>query len=154
MPRSPAFPLQVFYDGSCSVCARQMERYRRKAPGKGLIFVDISDPAFEPSRYGLTGEAFGRQMHAIDRRGRVYRGVEAFRALWLAFPQSNRYRFLAFLFSLAPVNLPARLAYRVFARLRKYLPRTRSSCDTESCNPGKGHSAGLRQGGYGTKPKG
>ena len=44
MPDAPAFPLQVFYDGSCSVCATEMDLYRRKEHGGRLIFVDISSP--------------------------------------------------------------------------------------------------------------
>ena len=30
MPDRPAYPLQIFYDGSCSVCAAEMKIYRSK----------------------------------------------------------------------------------------------------------------------------
>ena len=30
---TPDFPLQVFFDGSCSVCATEVERYGRRDQG-------------------------------------------------------------------------------------------------------------------------
>ena len=74
------------------------------------------------------------EMHAIDREGRVYRGVEAFLAIWQAFPASTWYRFLATLIDLPGVNLLARLAYRGFARARKYLPKNRHACTDGTCD--------------------
>src|SRR5665647_318236 len=117
---TPAFPLQVFYDGACSVCAAEMGHYRRGEHGGRLIFVDLSSPEFDPGASGISLEALNYEMHAIDREGRVYRGVEAFWAIWRAFPASTWYGVLATLIALPGVNHLARLAYRVFARFRKY----------------------------------
>ena len=138
MPHAPAFPLLIFYDGSCSVCAAEMESYRRREQGGHLLFVDISAPEFDPSPYGITLDAFMYEMHAIDREGAVYRGVEAFRAIWQAFPASTGYGVLAALVSLPGVNFLARLAYRGFARVRKYLPKSRAACRDGACRLGKG----------------
>ena len=137
MPDTPAFPLQIFFDGSCSVCAGEMEVYLGKEHGGRLLFVDISAPEFDPSPYGITLDAFMYEMHAIDREGRVYRGVEAFRAIWQAFPASTRYGLLAALVSLPVVDFLARLAYRGFARTRKYLPKNRAECKDWTCRLGK-----------------
>lgn len=130
---SPRFPLTVFYDGACSVCAAEMALYRRKNHGGRLVFVDISDPAFDPSPHGITLDEFMAQMHAIDRTGRVYRAVEAFWAIWHAFPASTLYGFLGTLVMVPGVNLLARFGYRGFARIRKYLPRRTPPCDSGSC---------------------
>jgi predicted DCC family thiol-disulfide oxidoreductase YuxK len=127
----PAFPLQIFYDGSCSVCAAEMGIYQRKEHGGRLIFVDVSSPDFDPALYGIALNAFMHEMHAIDRRGRVYRGVEAFWAIWHAFPTSSWYGFLGNLVALPGASLLARLAYSGFARTRKYLPKRR--CDDGVC---------------------
>lgn len=120
---TPAFPLQVFYDGACSVCAAEMDIYRRKEHEGRLIFVDLKSPDFDPAPYGISREAFIYEMHSIDRQGRVYRGVEAFWAIWRAFPGSTWYGLLGTLVTLPGLNLLARLAYRYFARVRKYLPK-------------------------------
>ena len=140
MPDSPAFPLQIFYDGSCSVCAAEMDVYRRKEHGGRLLFVDISAPEFDPLPYGVSLDAFMYEMHAIDHEGHVYCGVEAFRAIWQAFPTSTRYGLLAALVSLPGVNFLARLIYRGFARIRRYLPENRTACKDGTCRLGKGGS--------------
>lgn len=137
MPVAPAYPLQIFFDGSCSVCAAEMDVYRRKEKSGRLLFVDISAPGFDPSPYGIPLDAFLYEMHAIDREGRVYRGVEAFRSIWLAFPATTRYRLLSGLVSLPGVNALARLAYRCFARIRRYLPKNRAACEDGTCRLGK-----------------
>lgn len=133
MPAAPLFPLTVFYDGSCSVCAAEMELYRRKHHGGRLVFADIGAPDFDPAPYGIGLDDFMAQMHAIDGAGRVYRGVEAFWAIWQAFPASSLYGLLGTLVMLPGLNLLARLGYRGFARIRKYLPKRNSSCDSGTC---------------------
>lgn len=137
MAETPVFPLQVFYDGSCSVCAREMEAYRHKEHGGRLLFVDIGAPEFDPAPFGITLDAFMYEMHCIDREGHIYRGVEAFRAIWLAFPESARYRLLAALIDLPGVNRLARFIYRVVARNRKYLPKERDACPDGTCRRGR-----------------
>lgn len=136
MPDAPAFPLQIFYDGACSVCAGEMEIYRRKEHGDRLIFVDISSPDFDSTSHGIALEAFMHEMHAIDRQGRVYRGIEAFRAIWQAFPTSPWYRFLSSIVALPGINPLARLGYRGFARIRKYLPKSHRPCEGGVCRRG------------------
>ena len=130
---APAFPLQVFYDGSCSVCAAEMDIYRRREHAGRLIFVDISRPDFDPAPHGISLQEFMHEMHGIDQQGRVFRGLEAFRAIWQAFPDSVRYRLLAALITLPGVNQLARMAYWSFAGIRKYLPRRHSDCDSGVC---------------------
>ncbi|HBG05544.1 MAG: thiol-disulfide oxidoreductase [Geobacteraceae bacterium GWC2_58_44] len=137
MPEAPAFPLQVFYDGSCSVCASEMEIYRRKEHGGRLIFVDISGSDFDPAPHGIALEAFMHEMHVIDRQGRLYRGVEAFRAIWHAFPTSTWYRFIGALVAFPGLNLLARLGYRGFARIRRYLPKSHRTCEDGACRLGQ-----------------
>ena len=137
MPVSPAFPLEVFYDGSCSVCAAEMNVYRLKRHGGRLVFVDISAPDFNPAAHGFTLAEFMYQMHAIDRKGRVYREAEAFWAIWQALPPSTLYGILGALVTLPGVNLLARLAYRIFARIRKYLPKRQDACADGVCRRGR-----------------
>lgn len=128
MREMPEFPLKVFYDGSCYVCSTEMFVYMRKEHGGRLEFVDISDPAFNPREYGISLDEFMYQMHAIDRGGHVYRGVDAFRAIWQAFPGSAWYGFLSGLTTLPVAGPLARLAYRTFARFRRYLPTRKTTC--------------------------
>jgi len=123
----PEFPLKVFYDGSCSVCSTEMLVYMNKDHGGRLEFIDISEPGFAPEAYGGSLDDFLYQMHAVDRRGEVYRGVDALGAVWQAFPNSSWYVFLGALTALPVARPMARLAYRVFARIRRYLPARKAA---------------------------
>ncbi|TWJ18715.1 thiol-disulfide oxidoreductase DCC family protein [Geobacter argillaceus] len=130
---APAFPLKVLYDGSCSVCATEIGQYLKKDGAGRLVAVDISAPDFDPTQWGLTLDEVMTQLHAIDGEGRFYRGVEAFWAIWQAFPDSTRYGLLGALVTM-PLLFPlARLAYRGFARIRRFLPKRRTGCGGGSC---------------------
>ena len=133
MPTRPAFPLRLFYDGSCSVCATEIGRYCRKDVEGRLVPVDISSPEFDPVPYGISLDAFMYQLHAIDAAGTVYRGVEAFWAIWQAFPASTLYGRLGRLVTFPPLVPIARLCYRGFARIRGYLPKRRHDCTDGTC---------------------
>ena len=133
---TPVFPLQVFYDGSCQVCAAEVERYVRKDRDGRLIPVDIAAPEFDPAPYGVTLQEFMYQLHGIDQSGRVFRGVEAFWAIWQAFPSSNLLGLCGRMIMLPLVNPVARLCYRVFAGMRGSLPKRGSRCRTDSCRTG------------------
>jgi predicted DCC family thiol-disulfide oxidoreductase YuxK len=123
MLESPEFPLQVFYDGGCSVCSTEMKAYRNREYGGRLIFININAPGFDPTPFGITREAFMRELHAIDREGRIYSGVDALRAIWRAYPASTRYMLLGGLIALPGINFISRLLYRLFAMARNHLPK-------------------------------
>lgn len=138
MLTKPNFPLRIYYDGSCSVCAGGVERYGRRDHEGRLILVDISAPDFDPAPLGISLEEFMYQMHVIDQGGRVYRGVEAFWAIWQAFPASTLLGLCGALITLPLVNPVARLCYRAFAGIRGYLPKRSNDCSSGTCRIGRG----------------
>jgi len=133
----PQFPLRVFYDGACVVCAGEIEHYRRRDQAGRLVPVDISAADFDPRPYGIPLPAFMFELHAIDQRGTIYRGVDAFWAIWQAFPSAPLFCVLSRLVTLPVVRPLARLAYRGFARIRPYLPKRRSACTSGQCQRGR-----------------
>lgn len=137
MPETPRFPLRIFYDGACRVCAREVEHYGRSDHAGRLHLVDISAPEFDPTPVGISRDELMYQMHAIDAEGRVYRNVEAFWAIWQAFPAATLYGLLGRLVTQPLLRPLARLGYRIFARLRRYLPRREQDCSTGSCRIGR-----------------
>lgn len=138
MAMETTYPLRIFYDGSCSLCTAKMELYRLKKHKGRLVFVDIGDPSFDPATYGIPMEAFMYEMHAIDAVGNLYRGVDAFRAIWQGLAPSTWYGLLGFLVSLPGVRFAARLVYRTIAGTRRYLPSGHDACSDGSCRIGKG----------------
>jgi predicted DCC family thiol-disulfide oxidoreductase YuxK len=138
MAIQPEFPLRIFYDGSCVVCAGEVEHYLRLDRAGRLAGVDISSPDFDPAPYRISREAFMFELHVIDRAGTIYRGVDSFRAIWRAFPASTLFGMLGTLVGL-PLVLPvARIAYRCFARVRPYLPK-RHDCKDGTCRIDRKH---------------
>ena len=137
MPVSPEFPLRIFFDGACPVCAREIAWYLRKDRAGRLEPVDISDAEFDAQPYGISQGEFLYELHVIDRAGHVFRGVEAFRAIWRAFPSSTTYRLLGEVLGLPVVNPLARLGYKVFARLRPQFPGRKSKCAAGTCRIGR-----------------
>ena len=134
----PHYPLRVFYDGACPVCSREIAHYQRRDRHGKLIAVDISAANFDPQPYGIPLRTFQSELHAIDQEGTVYRGVEAFRAIWLAFSDRLIYRVMASLITLPLIDPCARLGYRLFARLRPHLPRRGGDCDAGTCRFDRG----------------
>jgi predicted DCC family thiol-disulfide oxidoreductase YuxK len=137
MPAKPQFPLRIFYDGSCFVCSSEIEHYGQKDKEGRLLLVDISSPDFNPDSLGIVMSELMYQLHAIDQSGRVYRGVEAFWAIWQAYPASTLYGFLGTLITLPVVNAIARFCYKCFARFRIYLPKRTDVCSSGTCRIGK-----------------
>lgn len=133
----PEFPLRVFFDGACPICAREIEHYRHRDRAGRLVLVDISAADFDPAPLGVTLQAFMHELHAIDRCGEVYRGIEAFRAIWQAFPESAAYRILTAFVMLPVVNPLARFGYRWFARVRPRLSGRKAVCEADSCRIGR-----------------
>ena len=76
--RAPRFPLKVFYDGSCIVCATEIEHYLRKDHGEKLVAIDIISPDFDPVPYQISLTDFMHQLHAIDQDGQVFTGDDSF----------------------------------------------------------------------------
>jgi predicted DCC family thiol-disulfide oxidoreductase YuxK len=126
-----AEPLKILYDGQCSLCRRAMEGLRRLDTKELIVSEDVSDPAFDPARYGLTAEQVRTAMHVVLPDGRVLRAMEAVRAAYCAVG-------LGWL--VAPTAWPgvrwlADVFYRCFARHRLTFSRLLGrKCDSKSCS--------------------
>lgn len=132
MPIKPNFPLRVFYDGSCFVCSTEIEHYLGLDHGGKLQGVDVSAQDFDTEPFGIPLDEFMFELHAIDSGDRIYRGVEAFWAIWQAFPAATVYGFMGAIITMPLVNPAARLLYKGFARIRRYLPK-RHTCSNGTC---------------------
>lgn len=132
-PNTPRFPVKVFFDGSCSVCATEIEHYMSLEHTGKILAVDISADDFDPKPYQITRDAFMHELHVIDHEGNVYRGVEAFLAIWQAFPDLTMYRVMGAMLGLPVVNPVSHLLYKGFAAIRPYLPKRKSCCTNGIC---------------------
>lgn len=115
--------LQIFYDGSCPICVREMSRYRRNDPDGRFTFVDISTDDFDPARYGKTRDEFMKQVHVWgDEEGVFLTGFDAVIAIWRRLPICSGRRFVAKVAELPGCHWLGRRAYWLLARNRHRLP--------------------------------
>lgn len=87
MTREPAYPLTVFYDASCPLCATEMHALRERDKRGRLLLVDCSARTFDDAP--LIGDGLRRadlmaRMHARDSRGHWYVALDAFEAIYRA----------------------------------------------------------------------
>jgi predicted DCC family thiol-disulfide oxidoreductase YuxK len=122
--------VKVLYDGQCPVCRREADLLRWLDGGRRrLLLEDISDPQFDPARYGLTMDQVMGQIHGVLRNGRLVKGMEVFR---------QAYDAVGLGWLLAPTNWPvlrplSDTAYAWFARNRLRLTGRLGECPTGRC---------------------
>jgi len=110
----PGFEVEVFYDGACPLCLREIDMLRRKDEQQRILFTDISAPNFDPASVGVAWPTLMERIHGRLPDGTLIEGVEVFRRLYAA---------VGFGFLVAASRLPLvapllNLSYRAFAKNR------------------------------------
>jgi predicted DCC family thiol-disulfide oxidoreductase YuxK len=118
--------IEVFYDGGCPLCRREISMLRRRDHAQRIRFTDIDAPGFSPDSVGRTREELMARLHARLPDGTWIWGVEVFRRLYAA----AGFQRLARLSRWPVISQLLELAYRVFARNRL---RLTGRCSAESC---------------------
>lgn len=114
--------IKIFVDGDCIVCDMEIAHYKRIAPDK-FDLVDISDERFDAKKFDLTKEAVMENMHLLTAEGQLLVGVDAFIHIWQQIP---RYNLAARLVARQPIKCLAKIGYKLFTKVRPFLPRKRS----------------------------
>ena len=121
-----AWDVEVFYDGDCPLCMREIRMLMKRDKDARIRFTDIAAPSFDPASLGLDRATMMKKIHGRLPSGQMIEGVEVFRRLydavgfsWLV--QASRW----------PVVSPLLDAgYTLFAKNRL---RLTGRCDAESC---------------------
>lgn len=133
----PAMPagkvVEVFYDGECPLCLREIRMLQYFDRKRGLIaFTDIAAPGFYAGVYGKSTAEFMGSIQGRDAQGEWIEGVEVFRQLYDAVG----FGFLVRMTRLPGVRTLLDAGYRVFARNRLRLTgRSNAMCSTDRCHP-------------------
>ena len=113
------YPLKIFYDASCPVCALEMDELRARDADGRLELVDMSAPGFDAACHGFALADLDAAIHAVRPDGSVVRGMPVLRLAyaavglgWLLRPSGVG--------ALRPIF---DAAYRVFARNRRAISR-------------------------------
>lgn len=108
------FDIEVFYDGDCPLCVREMRLLRRLDKRERIRFVNIAAESFDRSSVGVTWEALMDRIHARLPDGTLVEGVEVFRRLYAAVG----FKSLVALTRLPGIAQLLDLGYRWFAKNR------------------------------------
>jgi predicted DCC family thiol-disulfide oxidoreductase YuxK len=126
----PQWRVKLLYDGACPICRREVAWLKRRDREGNLAAEDITDPRFDPARYGLTREEVMGVVHGILPDGRVVRRVEAIR---------QAYGAIGLGWLVAPTRWPLvrwglDCLYGIFARHRVALGRRLGgACESRRC---------------------
>lgn len=81
---SLGWAVEVFYDGECPLCRREIGWLRRLDRAHRIRFTDIADPAFDPATAGRSLTQLMDRIHGRLPDGSIIEGVEVFRRLYSA----------------------------------------------------------------------
>ncbi len=110
--------LTVYFDGSCPLCRREIDFYRRRATGRAIEWIDVS--AANEVGEGLSCQTALARFHVRLADGSLVSGGLAFATLWRHIPG---WRWLGRLGSVPPLSWILELGYRAFLPLRPRLQR-------------------------------
>lgn len=111
------WPLTLYFDGECPICAREIKLLREHAVDDRLFFVDISSSEFDASELGFKLEHMQSLLHARFADGRWVTGLDATLWSWRAAGLGVWATPLTWS-ALRPLF---EFGYRLFCRLRPHL---------------------------------
>jgi predicted DCC family thiol-disulfide oxidoreductase YuxK len=118
--------LEVFFDGECPLCLREIKLLRRLDRKHRIRFTDIEDTSFSPAGFGMTMKDFMDEIRGRLPSGEWITGVEVFRRLYAAVGLKP----VVALTRLPGISHGLEFGYRVFAKNRL---RLTGRCDDGTC---------------------
>jgi predicted DCC family thiol-disulfide oxidoreductase YuxK len=124
---------EVFFDGECPLCRREIDVLQRLDKRERVRFTDIAAAGFEPESLGLTHAQLMARIHGRTADGELVEGVEVFRRLYAAVGFER----MVALTRLPGVRSVLDAAYTLFAQNRLRLTGRCADglCSTESPRP-------------------
>lgn len=120
------YDVEVFFDGGCPLCAREIRTLQRLDRAKRIRFTDIDAPGFDHAALGRDRATMMARIHGRLPDGTWIEGVEVFRRLYAAVG----FRTLARLSRLPGIDQALSLGYAVFAKNRL---RLTGRCESGAC---------------------
>jgi predicted DCC family thiol-disulfide oxidoreductase YuxK len=129
----PSGVFEVFYDGECPLCMREIRMLMRKTPAGRVRFTDIAAPDFDATALGITYEDLMAKIHGRMPDGRVVVGLEVFRQLYSAIGFTR----LVAMSRWPGISHLLGVAYRAFAANRL---RLTGRCNQQGCAVSSRHA--------------
>ncbi|MEZ4401781.1 MAG: DUF393 domain-containing protein [Kofleriaceae bacterium] len=106
--------IEVFFDGECPLCMREIRMLQRKDRHGRIQFTDIAAPTFDAAAYGRDQATLMARIHGRLPDGSWIEGIEVFRRLYTAIG----FGWLVAVTRVPGISHLCRLGYWVFARNR------------------------------------
>jgi predicted DCC family thiol-disulfide oxidoreductase YuxK len=119
--------IEVFYDGDCPLCLREIGVLRRMDRQGRIQFTNIAAPDFDESRSPVDWDTLMGRLHARLSDGQLISGVEVLRRLYAAVGLGP----IVWLTRLPGISHLMEFGYDVFSRNRL---RLTGRCDS-TCRP-------------------
>ncbi|MEZ6138640.1 MAG: DUF393 domain-containing protein [Pirellulaceae bacterium] len=123
--------VEVFYDGDCPLCMKEINLLRWCDRQQRIQFTDISADDFDPTHYGYTQQQFMDRIRGRLPGGQWIEGVEVFRRLYAAIGRGPLVWLLplVWLSRIPGLSHVLDLGYCIFAKNRLRLTgRCQESC--------------------------
>mgnify|MGYP000040923977 CR=1 FL=1 len=118
--------VEVFFDGDCPLCKRELDFLRRRDRDGRILATDIAASDFSAARYGRRQEDFMASIQGRLPSGEWITGVEVFRQLYAAVG----FRRLVWLSRQPGISWILDRSYALFAKNRL---RLTGRCDDGAC---------------------
>ena len=107
--------IEVFFDGKCGLCSKEISYYRGIAPVGIFVWMDIASDPTPLREYGITQADALRHLHVRDTDGQWHKGVSAFIIIW---KHLSYWRLLSAFVGLPIIRHTASALYNKFADYR------------------------------------
>ncbi len=107
--------LTVLYDGACGLCRASVARVQRMDRGGRIELVNLHEPDAAARFPQVSREEAMRWMVAVDSRGSIFTGADAWARIGLTLPG---WRLLAWLLLVPGIHFAAKQVYAWVARNR------------------------------------
>ncbi|MDX5365904.1 MAG: DUF393 domain-containing protein [Alphaproteobacteria bacterium] len=111
----------VYFDGSCPLCRREIDFYRRREGAEAINWVDVSAADYAGGDGAPDPQTAMKRFHVKRADGALVSGGAAFAELWAAIPALRPF---GILFRHAPFSWAIALGYRLFLPLRPWLQKS------------------------------
>lgn len=122
-----SWEIEVFFDGGCPLCLREINFLKRRDRHGKIKFTDIDAPDFRPEIFGKTYDELMAKIYGRLPDGTWITGVEVFRRLYSAVGFGP----VVMLTRLPIISQIMDLGYVVFAKNRL---RLTGRCSAQNCS--------------------
>ncbi|MDC6452180.1 DUF393 domain-containing protein [Alphaproteobacteria bacterium] len=107
--------IQVFYDGKCGLCSKEINYYKKISPQNIFKWNDIANNPDDLKVIKVSQYDALMYLHALDRNKNLKIGVDAFILIW---DELKLWNLLSFFVKLPIIYQITKLLYNMFASYR------------------------------------